>query len=108
MNRQRDFDPRSKSTSNLHVNTSFEPPEQQHPGMRGAASVGMLHHGMPGYPQYSPGGRRPDMRPNDYENQPQVACLFAPSHWFFLLFTKTRALISHCTQIVTTCANFSK
>ena len=68
---RREFDPRSKSTSNLHVDTSFEK-NDPHASMRGATSVGMLLPGVPGYPQYSPGGRRPDIRPNDYENQPQV------------------------------------
>lgn len=65
------IDPRSKSTSNLHVDTSFER-NDPHANMRGAASVSMLHPGVSGYPQYSPAGRRPDIRPNDYENQPQV------------------------------------
>ncbi|KAK7107731.1 afadin-like isoform X2 [Littorina saxatilis] len=66
------IDPRSKSTSNLHVDTSFER-NDPHANMRGAASVSMLHPGVSGYPQYSPAGRRPDIRPNDYENQPQVS-----------------------------------
>ena len=68
---RREVDPRSKSTSNLHVDTSFER-NDPHANMRGATSVGMLVPGVPGYPQYSPGARRPDIRPNDYENQPQV------------------------------------
>ncbi|KAL8593983.1 hypothetical protein ACOMHN_045666 [Nucella lapillus] len=69
---RRDVDPRSKSTSNLHVDTSFERHDPAPPSLRGAASVGVLHPGSAGYPQYPPGVRRPDTRPNDYENQPQM------------------------------------
>ncbi|XP_076444393.1 uncharacterized protein LOC143282632 [Babylonia areolata] len=68
---RRDVDPRSKSTSNLHVDTSFERPDPQ-ASMRGATSVGMLHPASSGYPQYPPGARLPDIRANDYENQPQM------------------------------------
>ena len=46
-------DPRSKSTSNLHVDTTFEGDA----AMRPAQSVGMLHPS-----HHSPGGRRPDPR----------------------------------------------
>ncbi|XP_012937979.1 afadin [Aplysia californica] len=66
-------DPRSKSTSNLHVDTNFDPrsgPAGEPSHLRPAQSVGMLHPSSPGYGQYSPGGRRQDLRPNDYENQP--------------------------------------
>lgn len=62
-------DPRSKSTSNLHVDTNLDRAEL-HSNMKPAQSVGMLHPSSPGYGQYSPGGRRLDVRPNDYENQP--------------------------------------
>ncbi|KAH9504709.1 hypothetical protein Btru_062619, partial [Bulinus truncatus] len=62
-------DPRSKSTSNLHVETNLER-QDLHPQMKPAQSVGMLHPSSPGYSQYSPVSRRPDMKQNDYENQP--------------------------------------
>ena len=45
---RREVDPRSKSTSNLHVDTSFER-NDPHANMRGATSVGMLVPGVPGY-----------------------------------------------------------
>ena len=69
-------DSRSKSTSNLHVETNLDRGDMQHPHhnhsqMRPAQSVGVLHPASPGYGQYSPGGRRLDPRQNDYENQPR-------------------------------------
>ena len=69
-------DQRSKSTSNLHVETNLDRGDMQHPHpnhsqMRPAQSVGVLHPASPGYGQYSPGGRQGDARHNDYENQPR-------------------------------------
>ncbi|GFR97596.1 afadin [Elysia marginata] len=69
-------DSRSKSTSNLHVETNLDRGDMQHhhsnqSQLRPAQSVGVLHPASPGYGQYSPGGRRMDMRQNDYENQPR-------------------------------------
>lgn len=77
---RREIDPRSKSTSNLHVDTSFERTDL-HPHMRGAASVGMLHPSAQGYPQYPPAGQRHDNLHSDYENQPQVVCACAVILW---------------------------
>ncbi|KAK0064396.1 afadin [Biomphalaria pfeifferi] len=62
-------DPRSKSTSNLHVDTNLAR-QDMYQQIKPAQSVGVLHPSSPGYGQYSPGGRRQDIRPNDYENQP--------------------------------------
>lgn len=69
-------DSRSKSTSNLHVETNLDRGDMQHPHpnhsqMRPAQSVGVLHPASPGFGQYSPGGRHMDTKQNDYENQPR-------------------------------------
>ncbi|CAG5132612.1 unnamed protein product, partial [Candidula unifasciata] len=53
---------RSKSTSNLHVETNLDHNDVR-PNMKPAQSVGVLHPSQ-GY------GQRPEIRPNDYENQP--------------------------------------
>lgn len=55
-------DSRSKSTSNLHVETNLDHGDVR-PNMKPAQSVGVLHpsHGY---------GQHQDIRPNDYENQP--------------------------------------
>ena len=56
----RNIDPRSKSTSNLHVDTNFDRGGGGDPAMRPAQSVGMLHPA--NSPGYSPGGRRQEVR----------------------------------------------
>ncbi|XP_048258365.1 afadin-like [Haliotis rufescens] len=62
-------DPRSKSTSNLNMDTSYDRPDPN--VMKPAASVAALGPGPQGHP-YPPNFGR---KPNDYENQPQLNSL---------------------------------